>query len=88
VAGHGPLRTVGLYAELAEGKEQKRKDADEGESTEDAGMLAKAMMGKTIRDKCCRRLSGILFSQRSAADSRPLWGSRQTTSFPAGKQSW
>ena len=84
VAGHRPLRTVGLYAELAEGKEQEGKDTDEREGSEDAGVLAKAVMRKTMRDKCYRRLSGMLLSQRFAANSRPLRGFRQTASFPAG----
>jgi hypothetical protein len=86
VASHRPLRTVGLYSELAEGKEQEGKDADEGEGSEDAGVLAKAMMRKMIRDKCCRRLTSMLLSQRFVANSRPLRGFWQTTSSPAGEQ--
>jgi hypothetical protein len=86
VAGHRPLRTVGLYTELAEGKEQERKDADEGEGSEDAGVLAKAGLRKMIRDECCRRFSGMLLNQRFAANSRPLRGFRQTASFAAGEQ--
>jgi hypothetical protein len=86
VAGHHPLRTVGLYAELAERKKQEGKDADEGEGSEDAGVFTKTMMREMIRDKCYRRLAGMLLSQRFAANSRPLRGFRQTTSFPAGER--
>jgi hypothetical protein len=84
VASHYPLRTVGFYAELAEREEEKGKNADERESSEDAGVVSNAVMGKMIRDKCCRRLLSMVLSQRFAAISRPPWGSMQTPSFPAG----
>jgi len=48
VAGYHSLGPVGLYAGLAEGEEKKGEDTYEGESCEDAGMLAKAMAGKMI----------------------------------------
>ena len=84
MAGHRSLGTVGFYAELAEGEEQESEDAYEREGSEDAGVTADTVMGKIIRDECCRRLLFVSLSQRFAAISRPLRGFMQTASFPAG----
>jgi hypothetical protein len=74
VAGYHSLRPVSLYAELAGGKEEKGKDSDEGEGSDDTGVLPEAVTEKMIRDECYRRLPAMVLIRRSAAIPRPVRG--------------